>query len=194
MNRGGEAQKVDSMRASIWLGVAVVSIGALGGQAIVPGRANGTAKCVRRAYALMEGGSCDEAAAVLERGLQQNPADACLHAALAEALNGMGCSSQALDHYSIWARLEPHNPSALWALGTAYAGCHRYREAISTLQRYASLGGVDRAFYRLLSYCYRKAGQPAQARRARHKADLLETLTRRLQRQPPGTPGIWQYM
>ena len=63
MNRGGEAQKVDSMRASIWMGVAVVSIGALGGQAIVAGRANGTAKCVRRAYALMEAGSCDEAAA-----------------------------------------------------------------------------------------------------------------------------------
>jgi len=131
---------------------------------------------------------------MLERGLRQNPADSRLHAALAEALNGMGCCSQALEHYSIWTRLEPDNPSALWALGTAYVGCHRYREAIPTLQRYASLGVVDGAFYRLLSYCYRKAGQPARARRARQEADLIETLARRPQRQPPETAGLWQYM
>ena len=184
----------DSVRASTWMAVLAVGLGVIGCQVIVAERADRASSRIREANACIERGSYAEAIGLLEEALCRHPADLELHAAIAEAQEGLGRRSEALTHYEFCARQDPDSAHALWALATAYVRAGRHQQAIRALEKYARLHGLEKPCLRLLCYCYCKVGAAGRARQLRSQADLLMDGEKGAPAQPDEGQEILQYM
>ena len=132
----------------------------------------GRASLIERAYAMAESGEYETAVRSLEKALERRPADPDLHDALADLLDALGRTDDALVHRSIYARISC-DPEAKWKLAQAYASAKQYDWAIAVLNESIRMGTANELTYRFLAFCYDRSGARALAEKARAVAESL---------------------
>jgi tetratricopeptide (TPR) repeat protein len=116
----------------------------------------------------------EKAASVCQKAIQIDPNRAEVYKIWGNALQRMGKTAQAMDHYAKVVAIEPNLGAVYIKIGNRYAWQKKWLQASQYYQKAIILQPNFVEAYRHLAYCWHQLGEPEKALECRDKALKLE--------------------
>lgn len=127
---------------------------------------------VQQGRNLLQGRHPQQARAMLEEAVRQNPKSADAWGLLGDANAQLGSESEAIQDYETTLKLQPNSPSALYNLAIFQLQRGNYKLAVQYLQTFHHQSPQDRQVLFLLADCFFRLGRDQETRQALQEANL----------------------